>query len=337
MIIVLKPKASDKDIKAISDKIRKFGMAPHVSKGEQRTIIGAVGDERLFNQDQVLAMPCVEKVLPILKPYKLVSREFKKEDTIVNVRGVKIGGNKLVVMAGPCSVESKQQLLIAAKAVKAAGATILRGGAFKPRTSPYAFQGLEEEGLKLLAEAREETGLPIVTEVMSSVDVGLIGKYTDIFQIGARNMQNFKLLKMVGRTKTPVLLKRGLSATLMELLMSAEYIMSEGNHNVILCERGIRTFCDHTRNTLDLNIVPVLKKLTHLPVIVDPSHGTGKADLVNPMARAGIACGSDGLMIEVHPNPVEAVSDGDQSLTPKDFAQLMKDLKPFAKAAGRTL
>lgn len=337
MIIVLKPKASDKDIKAISDKIRKFGMAPHVSKGEQRTIIGAVGDERLFNQDQVLAMPCVEKVLPILKPYKLVSREFKKEDTIVNVRGVKIGGNKLVVMAGPCSVESKQQLLIAAKAVKAAGATVLRGGAFKPRTSPYAFQGLEEEGLKLLAEAREETGLPIVTEVMSSVDVGLIGKYTDIFQIGARNMQNFKLLKMVGRTKTPVLLKRGLSATLMELLMSAEYIMSEGNHNVILCERGIRTFCDHTRNTLDLNIVPVLKKLTHLPVIVDPSHGTGKADLVNPMARAGIACGSDGLMIEVHPNPVEAVSDGDQSLTPKDFAQLMKDLKPFAKAAGRTL
>src|SRR3989344_1162641 len=331
MIIVLKPKTSEKDIKAVCDKIKKFGMAPHVSKGEQRTIIGAVGDERLFNQEQVMAMGCVEKVMPILKPYKLVSREFKNEDTIVTVGGVKIGGKKLVVMAGPCSVESREQLFTTAKAVKASGAQILRGGAFKPRTSPYAFQGMEEEGLKLLAEARKQTGLKIVTEVMSPTDVELIGEYTDIFQIGARNMQNFKLLKLVGRTKIPVLLKRGLSATLLELLMSAEYIMAEGNHNVILCERGIRTFCDHSRNTLDLNIVPVLKKLTHLPVIVDPSHGTGKWELVNPMARAAVACGADGLIIEVHPNPVEAVSDGDQSLTPKAFAKLMKDLKPFAK------
>ncbi len=337
MIVVLKPKTSEKEIKQVTDKIKKFGLTPHISRGVERTIIGAVGDERLMNQNQVLAMPYVEKVMPILKPYKLVSREFRKENTIVDVRGVKIGGKKVVVMAGPCSVESRVQLMTTAKAVKVAGATILRGGAYKPRTSPYAFQGMEEEGLKLLAEARKATGLPIITEVMSELDVDIVGDYTDIFQIGARNMQNFKLLKRVGKTKIPVLLKRGLSATLMELLMSAEYVMAEGNHNVILCERGIRTFCDHTRNTLDLNIVPVLKKLTHLPVIVDPSHGTGKADLVNPMSRAGIACGADGLIIEVHPNPVEAVSDGDQSLLPKDFAKLMKDIKPIAQAVGRTI
>ncbi|MFC1768137.1 3-deoxy-7-phosphoheptulonate synthase [Nanoarchaeota archaeon] len=337
MIIVLKAKTTDKDINAVSNKIKKFGLVPHVSKGEMRTIIGAVGDERLLHQDQLLAMACVEKVMPILKPYKLVSREFKKENSIINVDGVKIGGKKVVVMAGPCAVESREQILATAKVVKAAGATILRGGAYKPRTSPYAFQGMEGEGLKLLYEAKKKTGLKIVTEVMSTEDIDVVGKYTDIYQLGARNIQNFKLLKALGRTKIPVLLKRGLATTLKEFLMSAEYIMSEGNHNVILCERGIRTFCEFTRNTLDLNIIPAIKKVSHLPVVVDPSHGTGKVDFVSPMAKAGVACGADGLIIEVHPNPTEAVSDGDQSLLPKDFSKLMKELKPIAKAVGRTI
>ncbi|MBW2983716.1 3-deoxy-7-phosphoheptulonate synthase [Candidatus Woesearchaeota archaeon] len=337
MIIVMKPGATEKQIKHVCDKISKMGLTPHISKGTERTIIGAIGDERLLQQDQLEAIDNVEKVVPILKPYKLVSREFKPEDTIIRVNNVLIGGKKLAIMAGPCAVESEEQIINAAISIKKAGAHILRGGAFKPRTSPYSFQGLGGKGLKFLAKARKQTKLPIITEVMDTKEVSLVVKYADILQIGARNMQNFNLLKAVGRTNKPVMLKRGLSATLKEFLMCAEYIMSEGNHKVILCERGIRTFCKYTRNTLDLNIVPVLKKLTHLPVIVDPSHGTGKYDLVEPMSKAAIAAGADGLMIEVHPNPEEAVSDGDQSLKPKHFVDLMKALKPVAKAVGRTI
>ena len=351
MIIVLKSKATEKDINQVAEKIKKMGLKPHISKGVERTIIGAIGDEALLKEDQIKAMDCVEKVLPIMKPYKLVSREFKKEDTIVKIGDVKVGGNELIIIAGPCAVESEKQIIETAKAVKKAGAQLLRGGAFKPRTSPYAFQGMGEEGLKLLAKAKEITGLPIVTEVMDTAevplvavtevmdtqDVELVAKYADVLQIGARNMQNFDLLRAVGKVNKPVLLKRGLAATLKELLMSAEYIMSGGNHNVILCERGIRTFCEYTRNTLDLNIVPVIKKETHLPIIVDPSHGTGKYDLIKPMSKAAIACGADGLIIEVHPNPEEATSDGDQSLTPKHFEELMNELRLVAKAVGRKL
>ena len=337
MIIVLKSKATEKDINQVAEKIKKMGLKPHISKGVERTIIGAIGDEALLKEDQIKAMDCVEKVLPIMKPYKLVSREFKKEDTIVKIGDVKVGGNELIIIAGPCAVESEKQIIETAKAVKKAGAQLLRGGAFKPRTSPYAFQGMGEEGLKLLAKAKEITGLPIVTEVMDTAEVPLVADYADVLQIGARNMQNFDLLRAVGKVNKPVLLKRGLAATLKELLMSAEYIMSEGNHNVILCERGIRTFCEYTRNTLDLNIVPVIKKETHLPIIVDPSHGTGKYDLIKPMSKAAIACGADGLIIEVHPNPEEATSDGDQSLTPKHFEELMNELRLVAKAVGRKL
>ena len=337
MIIVLKPKATEKEIKSVAEKIKKMGLRPHISRGVERTLIGAIGDESLLKEDQLKAMPVVEKVLPIMKPYKLVSREFKKEDTIIKVGNVKIGGNEIIVMAGPCAVENEKQIIETAKAVKRAGAQMLRGGAFKPRTSPYSFQGMGEEGLKLLVKAKKATGLPIITEVMDTAEVPIVADYADILQIGTRNMQNFNLLRAVGKVNKPVLLKRGLSATLKELLMSAEYIMSEGNHNVILCERGIRTFCTYSRNTLDLNIIPALKKETHLPVIVDPSHGTGNYTLVSPMSKAAIAAGADGLMIEVHSNPQEATSDGDQSLTPKSFSKLMKELKLIAKAIGRKL
>ncbi len=337
MIIVIKPGATEKQIQHVCDKIEKMGLKAHVSKGTERTIIGAIGDERLLQPDQLTAMEWVEKAMPILKPYKLVSREFKKEDTIIKVGKVSIGGKKIVVMAGPCAVESEEQIMKAAKAVKKAGAHILRGGAFKPRTSPYAFQGLGEEGLKYLAKAGKAVDMPIITEVMDTKEVPLVAEYSDIVQIGTRNMQNFNLLKAVGRINKPVMLKRGLAATLKEFLMSAEYIMSEGNHNVILCERGIRTFCTYTRNTLDLNIVPMIKKLTHLPIVVDPSHGTGQYDLVEPMSNAAVACGADGLMIEVHPNPEEAVSDGDQSLKPNHFERLMKSVGLVAKAVGRTI
>ena len=291
----------------------------------------------ILKEDQLKAIPSIEDVLPILKPYKLVSREFQKENTIVEINGVKIGGNEIVVIAGPCSVENEEQLMKTAIEVKKAGAKLLRGGAYKPRSSPYSFQGMGEQGLKLLAKAREKTGLPIVTEIVDTADVPLLEKYIDVYQIGTRNMQNFALLKAVGKSKKPVLLKRGMSATMMDLLMSAEYIISEGNPNVILCERGIRTFCNHTRNTLDLNIVPVIKKETHLPIIVDPSHGTGKYDLVSPMSKASVACGADGLIIEVHPDPENALSDGDQSLTPENFAKMIRELKPIAKAVGREI
>ncbi len=337
MIVVLKSNAAKKDAEIVAEKIKKMGLKPHISVGVERTIIGAIGDESLLKIDQLEAMPIVEKVLPILKPYKLVSREFKKEDTIIKVGDVSIGANEIIVAAGPCAVENEKQIVEAAKSVKKAGAKLLRGGAFKPRTSPYSFQGMEERGLKLLAKAREITKLPIVTEVMDTADVDLVAKYADVLQIGTRNMQNFDLLKAVGKLNKPVLLKRGLAATLQEFLMSAEYIMSEGNHNIILCERGIRTFCTHSRNTLDLNIIPVLKKETHLPVMVDPSHGTGNYALVPPMSKASIAAGADALLIEVHPNPEEAMSDGDQSLNPESFSKLMDELRLIAKAIGRRL
>ena len=337
MIIVIKHGTKEKEIQHIAGKIKKMGLKAHISRGEKLTVIGAIGDERLVKVDQLKAIACVDKVLPIMKPYKLASREFKKEDTIINVKGTKIGGKKIIVIAGPCSIENRKQMIACAKAVKNAGAHLLRGGAFKPRTSPYSFQGLEEEGLKLLSEAGKLTSLPVVTEVMDASQIEVAVKYADIIQIGARNMQNFTLLKALGKIKKPVLLKRGLAGKIEELLMSAEYIMSEGNHKVILCERGIRTFGNHTRNTLDLNIVPALKSLTHLPVIVDPSHGTGKWELVEPMSRAAIAAGADGLIIEVHINPEEALSDGGQSLKPKKFTALMKSSKKIAKAVGRSM
>jgi 3-deoxy-7-phosphoheptulonate synthase len=283
------------------------------------------------------SFPGVEKVLPILKPYKLVSREFQKEDTIIEVNGHKIGGKKIHVMAGPCSVESREQVLAAALPVKEAGATFIRGGAFKPRTSPYSFQGMGEEGLDLLAYARQTTGLPIITEVLDTREVELVYRYADILQIGARNMQNFKLLTEVGKVDKPVLLKRGLSATIQEFLLSAEYIASEGNRKIILCERGIRTYETETRNTLDLSAVPLLKQLSHLPVFVDPSHATGRWDLVAPMALAAVAAGADGLLIEVHPRPEVALSDGPQSLKPEKFAALMRQLKKVAQAIGREI
>ncbi len=337
MIIVLRTDATEKQIIRIRAKIAGAGLTPHISKGVERTIMMVVGDERVLDQAGMETMPGVDRVMSVLPPYKLASRDFKPEDTIIKVRGVSIGGKKLCVMAGPCSVESEKQLISVAKKVKKGGANILRGGAFKPRTSPYAFQGMGEDGLKILAAAREATGLPIVTEVMDTRTIALISKYADILQVGARNMQNFELLKEIGEYKIPVLLKRGLSSTIKEWLMSAEYIMSRGNHQVIMCERGIRTFEDSTRNTLDLSAVSVVKHLSHLPVIVDPSHGTGKWRWAIPMSKAAVAGGADGLMLEVHEKPEEALSDGDQSLLPEKFAKLIKELKPIAKAVGRAI
>ncbi|MFH1478983.1 MAG: 3-deoxy-7-phosphoheptulonate synthase [Candidatus Omnitrophota bacterium] len=337
MIVVLKPGAKKKDIDHLIEKIKKLGLKPMVSRGVERTIIGIIGEEDILRVQPLEVYPGVEKVVPILKPYKLVSREFRAEDSIVDVDGVKIGGKKVVIMAGPCSVESFKGLLTIAKKVKDSGAVILRGGAFKPRTSPYSFQGLGEEGLKYLKEVKEKTGLKIVTEIMDTRDVELVEKYADILQVGARNMQNFNLLKEVGLSKKPVLLKRGISATIKELLMSAEYVLANGNFNCMLCERGIRTFETSTRFTLDLNAVPLIKKMTHLPVIVDPSHGTGKYSLVPSMAKAAIAAGADGLIVEVHDSPEEAYSDGEQSLVPKKFNKMMKELEAVAKAVGRTI
>ncbi|MBI2467159.1 MAG: 3-deoxy-7-phosphoheptulonate synthase [Candidatus Rokubacteria bacterium] len=338
MIIVLKPGTQDADIEDVCRRIEALGLRAHVSRGEQRTIIGAIGDDRFKMRLQALeALECVESMVPILQPFKLASREVHPAATVVQVDGVLIGGTRLAVMAGPCSVESLEQLQTVAEGVKAGGAHILRGGAFKPRTSPYAFQGLEEEGLQLLAEARKRTGLPIVTEVLGPDKVELVAEYADIVQIGARNAQNFSLLKEVGQCGKPVLLKRGMATTIKEFLLSAEYVLAGGNPNVMLCERGIRTFETSTRFTLDLNAVPVIKKLSHLPVIVDPSHGTGHWEYVGPMAKAGIACGADGLLIEVHHKPAEALSDGPQSLKPDKFARLMAELRVLAQALGRTL
>ncbi len=338
MIIVLKPNATQKEIDHIIDKLTEFGLKPHISRGKERVIIGAIGDERVLQSLPLAVFPGVEQVMPILSPYKLVSREFQKEDSIIEVAdGIKIGGKRIHVMAGPCAVEKQELLTQIAQEVKSAGATILRGGAYKPRTSPYSFQGLEEQGLDFLMEARKKTGLPIVTEVVDPRDVGLVAEKADILQIGARNMQNFRLLTEVGGYDKPVLLKRGLSATIKEFLLSAEYIMARGNHKVILCERGIRTFETATRNTLDLSAVPVIKSLSHLPIIVDPSHATGKWELVASMARASVAAGADGVMIEVHANPEEALCDGEESMKPEKFRALMGELKKIAHAIGREL
>ncbi|MDA8434201.1 MAG: 3-deoxy-7-phosphoheptulonate synthase [Nitrospiraceae bacterium] len=339
-IIVLKRGATEEEMRHVVKKLESRGLRVNISAGTERTIIGVIGDTSKVTEeeeDSIRAASGVENVVRILKPYKLASREFKRENTEIDVRGVLIGGKKIPVMAGPCAVENKTVLTAIAEKVKAGGAAFLRGGAYKPRTSPYSFQGLGEEGLEYLAEAREKSGLPIVTEIMDPRDLDVIVRYADIIQIGARNMQNFRLLLEVGSAQKPVLLKRGLSSTIKEWLMSAEYIMSRGNHQVMLCERGIRTFETATRNTLDLSAVPVLKQLTHLPVVVDPSHGVGKRDLVAPMTKAAVAAGADALIIEVHTNPEEAMSDGDQSLKPEQFEQLMRELGAVARAVGREI
>ncbi len=337
MIIVMKAGATREEIDSVVSRIEEMGYRPHLIEGVERTVVGAVGDERGKGRLKALdVMAGVENVVPILKPYKLASTQVHPKRSEFSINGTTVGGRKIGVIAGPCSVEGRDQLLGIAKLIKEAGATMLRGGAFKPRTSPYSFQGLGEEGLKYLAEAREETGLPIVTEVMNPEDVDLVERYADVFQIGARNIQNFPLLRRVGGARKPVFLKRGMMTTLEEFLMSAEYVLSEGNPHVILCERGIRTFETATRNTLDISAVPVLQSETHLPVFVDPSHASGNWRLVNMLSRAAVAVGADGLMIEVHANPAEALSDGAQSLKPEKFSQLMKDLIPYVAAAGRS-
>ena len=328
-------KTADADVEKVIQKLHEMGHKVHISKGERRIILGVIGDVENLASVPFYAFNGVEEIIRILKPYKLASREFKDFDTIIKVKDITIGGKEVIVMAGPCVVENEKQIFETARYVKASGAKILRGGAFKPRTSPYSFQGLGEEGLKLLAQAGKETGLAVVTEVMSVNQIDLVAEYTDIFQVGARNMQNFVLLKELGKLKKPILLKRGMSATIEELLLSAEYILSQGNYEVILCERGIRTFENYTRNTLDLSAVPALKGLSHLPVIVDPSHATGRWRLVSPMAKAAITAGADGLLIEVHPEPKSSLSDGAQTLRFDTFTQLMKEIKPIIQAVGR--
>ncbi|KPK25498.1 MAG: 3-deoxy-7-phosphoheptulonate synthase [Nitrospira bacterium SG8_3] len=337
MIIVLKPEATEQDIEHLIDRLRALGLKTQITKGEERTIVGVLGDDRVLQGQPLTVFPGVESVTPILAPWKLVSREFQKHDSVIDVAGVKIGGSRIAIMAGPCAVEKLEITVGIAQDVAKAGATILRGGAYKPRTSPYSFQGLGQEGLEFLAEARRQTGLPVVSEILDARDLGHFLEKADVIQIGARNMQNFELLKEVGAYDKPVLLKRGLSATIKELLLSAEYIMSRGNRNVMLCERGIRTFETQYRNTLDLSAVPTLKEMTHLPVIVDPSHATGNWKLVAPMAKAAIAAGADGLLIEVHSNPECALCDGEESLKPNRFKDLMNDLKKVAQAVGREL
>ena len=337
MIVVLQNSAGEENLRQVVTQLEAQGFVTHIVRGTEKTIVGAVGDKSRLIDISLEAMTGVEKVIPILAPYKLASREFKPENTVIKVDDVIIGGNEIVVMAGPCAVESKEQLLESARLVKEAGAKILRGGAFKPRSSPYSFQGLEKEGLEYLALARQETGLPIITEVMDPHHLSLVCDYADILQIGARNMQNFSLLKQAARCGKPILLKRGLSATIEEWILAAEYILAAGNPQVILCERGIRTFETYTRNTLDLSAVPVIKHLTHLPVMVDPSHGTGKWRWVQPMSQAAVAAGADGLIIEVHPNPSAALCDGPQSLEPEKFKQLMKNINAIARAVGRDL
>ena len=337
MIVVLKPTCTEEDFNRVIKKIEAVGLAVHLSKGKERTIIGAIGEDAILHGQSLESLPGVEKIIPILKPYKLISRDFKKDDTIINLKGVEIGGNKIQVIAGPCAVEGREMVLDVAQSIKTTGVSFLRGGAFKPRTSPYSFQGLGEEGLRYLAEAREKTGLMIVTELMDPRDIEMVCKYSDIIQIGTRNMQNFRLLKEVGTIRKPIILKRGFSATILELLMSAEYIASQGNKHIILCERGIRTFETATRNTLDISAIPIIKELSHLPVIIDPSHAVGKWNLVGPVSRAAIAAGADGLMIEVHPSPQDALSDGPQSLKPDRFKNLMNDLRNIANVIGRSL
>jgi 3-deoxy-7-phosphoheptulonate synthase len=337
MIVVMKTGSSQDEIRRVVNRIEVGGLKAHISQGIEYTVVGVLGQAFPELRDALELLPGVDQVIPVSKPYKLASREFHPQDTIVELNGVTIGGNGIVVMAGPCAVESEEQLLSTARAVKASGATVLRGGAFKPRTSPYQFRGLGESGLKLLAQAGKETQMPIITEVMSPEHVDLVAKYADILQIGARNMQNFILLDEVGKRKKPVLLKRGLSSSIQEWLLAAEYILAQGNEQVILCERGIRTFETYTRNTMDLSAIPIIEKVSHLPIIADPSHATGKWYLVPPLALAAVAAGADGLLIEVHPNPDLALADGPQSLTFDNFRLLMAQLLPIAEARNRKL
>jgi 3-deoxy-7-phosphoheptulonate synthase len=337
MIIVINPDVAENEIREVESRLEGFGFGVHRSKGENRTILGAIGAPKEDARDALQAMPCVEKVVIISQPFKLVSREFKREGTRLQIGDLEIGGEKIILVAWPCAVEGKEAFLESARAVKETGASILRGGAYKPRTSPYSFQGLEEEGLKIMAEARESTGLPFITEVLDQYSVEIVSRYADILQVGTRNMQNFRLLKELGQVDKPVLLKRGMSATIEEWLMAAEYIVSGGNNKVILCERGIRTFEQYTRNTLDISAVPIAKELSHLPVFVDPSHGTGNWRWVPPMSLAAVAAGADGLLVEVHPRPLEAFSDGPQSLTPTRFSIMRDQLGKVAESVGRCL
>jgi 3-deoxy-7-phosphoheptulonate synthase len=336
-MIIMRSEATQSQIAAVVARVEESGLRAHISRGEERTIIGAIGDGRPVNRDAFVLLPGVDRVVPISRPYKLASREFSPQDSTFPLDGVQFSPGEVILIAGPCSVESRQQIIEVAYAVREAGAHALRGGAFKPRTSPYSFQGLEESGLEMLAEARQLTGLPVVTEVMTPEQIPLITRYADVLQVGARNMQNYALLHAVGESQHPVLLKRGFSASVDELLMAAEYILSHGNKRVMLCERGIRTFETATRNTTDINAIPVLKTHTHLPIILDPSHGTGHWEYVNAIARAGIAAGADGLMVEVHPHPEEALSDGGQSLKPERFAELVTQVRSIAQAMDRSL
>jgi 3-deoxy-7-phosphoheptulonate synthase len=341
MLIVMKPQASEEDVRRVCDKIVSMGYRAHPMPGAQRTAVGITGNPGPLEPEDFESLPGVAEAIRVSKPYKLVSREVKAEDSLIHIGppgdGVTVGGTELAIIAGPCAIENREQARAAAARVRQAGARLFRGGAFKPRTSPYSFQGLGEEGLEILAEIRHEYGLLIVTETIDPENCDLVEKYADVLQVGTRNMQNFSLLKRVGRSKLPVLLKRGMSATLDEFLMAAEYILAEGNYNVILCERGVRTFADHTRNTLDLSVIPAVKRLSHLPIIVDPSHGTGKRDKVIPLARAAVAVGADGLIVEVHADPDHALSDGCQSLFPDQFETLVEQVKAIAGVLGRTI
>ncbi len=338
MIIVMQQNTETKNIEAVVKRVEEMGYKVHLSRGEARTIIGVIGaDEHLLHQSTFEAMDGVEKTMRVMQPFRIASRDFSHENTVIDINGVKIGGQQIVVMAGPCSVESREMILETAQAVKEAGATVLRGGAFKPRSSPYSFQGLGEEGLRYLAEAREATGLPVITEVMTPEDIEVVSDYADILQVGARNTQNYSLLKALGKQNKPVFLKRGMSSTIQELLMSAEYVLSGGNMKVMVCERGIRTYETATRFTFDVNAIPVLKELSHLPVVADTAHGTGKWNLVTPVTKAAVAAGVDAIMVEVHPDPAKAWSDGAQSLSLDRFAAMMKEVRPVAEAVGRTL
>ncbi len=337
MVIIMKANASQEDINEIVKAIEKYGLKPHISKGEEQSIIGVIGDRRSLGDISFDHLAGVEKVVPIIKPYKLVGREIKKYNTEIDINGVVIGGNKIAVIAGPCAIENKEMLMEAAHALSSIGIKILRGGAFKPRTSPYSFQGLGVKGLEYLREAGDKYGMRVVTEVLDPRDAGVVAEYADIIQIGTRNMQNFRLLEEAGRMNKPILLKRGMSATIKEFLMSAEYIMAQGNEKIILCERGIRTFETESRNSLDITSVPLLKLFTHLPVIVDPSHAAGRIDIINPISRAAVAAGADGLMIEVHPHPENALCDGPQSLRPEMMTGLLKEISLIANAINRTL
>ena len=335
MLVVMRDHATSDEVDHVVELLREAGAEAHLSRGEIKTIIGVIGDRETIYSLELEGLRGVEEVVRVLKPYKLVGRDFQPEDTVVEVRGALVGGSELAMIAGPCSIESEEQVMAAARAVREAGATMLRGGAFKPRTSPYAFQGMGVEGLKILRQAGDEVGLPVVTEVLDVRDTDAVAEYADVLQVGARNMQNFMMLDELGRTKKPILLKRGLSATIEELLSAAEYVLKGGNRDVILCERGIRTFETYTRNTLDLAAIAALKSLTHLPVIADPSHATGRRDLIAPMCRAALAAGADGLMVEVHPDPEHARCDGPQSLAPQDFTDLMTSLDPYVGIARK--